>query len=437
MPTIYIVISLPRESQHPSVIFFALSVQFPASGPCINDWSAPAPSFRLATASLPPVGQCSRRSRGALPRSRSASNRPTGRACPPRAVSCADASQGCPSRRGSPRLTRTRQSCHPRPAGMIPPAAQCGDVGAGCSTCPRCRSRSPPAADWRPFPRPARAPQATVTRPIRSSSGLDAHLPAAHCHCAPRHADRRRISTRTALRGRPGLRRGLHGPLGTARRLSDAPSAARRRTDQARPASITSSPPPRRRVLPRPRPHDPPTTGSPPPARRPAGRWALIVSPHRAHIAQGPPTPAPRSPPRAGKGRAPRGCQRSCHQWGDAEGPRFWGWWPLTELQFLKIGGFVFGGYWVPELPKGWQNLCLITCRGVAGSPISAQGRLPSWAAQRSAGGRTWGCDTPSAPRATLAGGRWRGVNALCAGNPASPRDPRHPHPLSVPTHPR
>ena len=41
----------------------------------------------------------------------------------------------------------------------------------------------------------------------------------------------------------------------------------------------------------------------------------------------------------------------------------------------------------------------------------------------------TMRCDTPSAPRATLAGGRWRGANALCAGNPASPRDPRHPTP--------
>ena len=45
------------------------------------------------------------------------------------------------------------------------------------------------------------------------------------------------------------------------------------------------------------------------------------------------------------------------------------------------------------------------------------------------------GCDTPSAPRAPRAGGRWRGVNAVCGGKRHAPRDPRPPTPppLSVP----
>ena len=75
------------------------------------------------------------------------------------------------------------------------------------------------------------------------------------------------------------------------------------------------------------------------------------------------------------------------------------------------------------------------------GSPISPAQRsgpaLPwpdtsSWPAQRSSG---VGCDTPSAPRTPRAGGRWRGVNAVCGGKREAPRDPRHPTPppLSVP----
>ena len=55
--------------------------------------------------------------------------------------------------------------------------------------------------------------------------------------------------------------------------------------------------------------------------------------------------------------------------------------------------------------------------------------------AQRSSGGRPCACDTPSAPRAPSAGGRWRGVNAVCGGKRDAPRDPRPPtpHPRSVP----
>ena len=42
------------------------------------------------------------------------------------------------------------------------------------------------------------------------------------------------------------------------------------------------------------------------------------------------------------------------------------------------------------------------------------------------------GCDTPSAPRAPLAGGRWRGVNAVCGGERDAPRDPRPPAPAPL-----
>ena len=145
---------------------------------------------------------------------------------------------GCPSRRGSPPFdAHTSIGSCPRPAG-----------GAG-------RRRGAPAA------RPGSCSfESAPPQPRRHRGAPRRRRPARRRRHQPRppaRPDAGPAVRRRPTGGRfpaPGLRRGLHGPLGTARRLSDAPSAARRRTDQARPASFTSSPPPRRRVSPRPRP---------------------------------------------------------------------------------------------------------------------------------------------------------------------------------------
>ena len=215
----------------------------------------------------------------------------------------------------------------PRPAG-IPPAAQGGDVApaarpgscsfesaplqprrhrgaprragdlpGGTGIQPRPAAR--PARDAGPAVRrrptggrfPARArPQAAVTRPIRSSSGLDAHLPAAHC--APRHAE---SAPESALDrrsgGRPGLRRGLHGsaPLGGSQTHHQQPGGAPIRPDRP------PSPPRRRGFAVSPSPTSPlpahhPRPGNRQAARRSSSARTAPTSP------KGPPAPAPRSP---------------------------------------------------------------------------------------------------------------------------------------------
>ena len=251
LSTIYIVISIMRESQAPLSHFFALSVQIPRSGPCINDWSAPAPSFRPATVAPGPL--VSALGRSGRPRTRS--RRP---ATAPRP--CLDRSCGTPRCRLQPPLTCARQpTCAPtarrRRVGERPRMTRCRCRGARgrppsapgprgampvpgawlrhsvrARSAPRCCPRTGPSAAWGGISRrPAAAPTPASRPPARpyaapigpcghGSAPLSGLLRPPSRKSAP--LERPRVA-RSAPSPRPGspaqrLRRGdqaLHGVL--------------------------------------------------------------------------------------------------------------------------------------------------------------------------------------------------------------------------------
>ena len=142
------------QSQAPSTTFFALSVQIPASRPSHNDWSAPAPSFRPATAApgrwsapsgahaglepLPPARKPPTAVLGPLMRAARC------RCSPP--LTCARQPTGAPAARRRrvgerPRMTR----CRCRGAcGRSPPAR----LRTGGRSAPRRCPRTGPSAAW-------------------------------------------------------------------------------------------------------------------------------------------------------------------------------------------------------------------------------------------------------------------------------------------------
>ena len=271
--------------------FFALSVQIPRSGPFNNRCAPSTRSFRPLRAA---------RGRWSAP-ARLADGLDPSRGPPlPGRVMHADApgsighgpappepAGGAGRRRGagcSPgRCVRVGPALASPAARRTPATAPASAHGPELDMAPR--SGPQPAGGRLAARFPAREPrQAAVTRPIRPSSGLDAHLPAAHC--APRHADRRRISLEWRSGGRPGLNAVSIGPLSAAQRPAAAlmrPVMASRAACRAsgRPAGSTVSPspaPPDPPRDPRPAPPGPPAQFPPPAAAggslcRARARW--------------------------------------------------------------------------------------------------------------------------------------------------------------------
>ena len=160
------------------------------------------------------------------------------------------------------------------------------------------------------------------------------------------------------------------------------------------------------------------------------------------------PPPAARRPPRQRPERPSSGADPPARPAAASAGRSTWlsmpSRWPAAPTAVRPSA--TFGGHQRPRIglnpprhpPAGWLT-------APHSAPPAARSALragfpwpdtPSWPAQRSSSGRSLGFDTPSAPRAPRAGGRWRGVNALCAGDPALPRDPRPPTPPPQPRTP-